>query len=361
LRHEQNKIVPVEESSMTATLSVIALLCSFLIATEAFAQRRGEGGLGPEAREIIDNMSREQRREFRALSRPERRAFIDKLTGNQSRGRAGERQPSSGVDGVENKTASVAQGVADLEGFIPANQISDAVRIMVGKNSRLHRAEAVEIQKARGGIETGLEPGFIGGGDCPRIDSETWAIDYSPKRPWPAIHKGIDIPQPRGTPVRAVADGTVIGKFRNENNRRGIEVVLRHRPDQTGLPFWTYSQYTHLLEMSPLPVGATVKMSQEIGKTSNTGKMGRRIRRDALHFAILYSARPEWSNDGMFVAPKEGYWMDPNAFYRAGPPYDSQSLAGLPDDKKKVPVPYIKADGSLVPPETKRIWPYRCG
>ena len=73
-------------------------------------------------------------------------------------------------------------------------------------------------------------------------------------------------------------------------------------------------------------------MGQEIGKTSNTGKMGRRLRRDALHFAILYSARPEWSHTGTFVAPKDGYWMDPNAFYRRDPPYDSQSLVSLPDD-----------------------------
>jgi hypothetical protein len=152
----------------------------------------------------------------------------------------------------------------------------------------------------------------------------------------------------------------VVGKFENEGNRKGIEVMLRHTPEQTGLPFWTYSQYTHLLEMSPLAVGAKVKMGQEIGKTSNTGKMGRRVRRDALHFAILYSTRPEWSNDRSIVTPKQGYWMDPNAFYRADPPYDSHSLAKLPGDRKKVRVPYIKADGSLVPANTKRIWPYPC-
>lgn len=250
--------------------------------------------------------------------------------------------------------------IENLEGFVPSDQISTEVRMMVGKNRRRDIANAVEIQKARGGVETGLEPSFIDGGDCPEIDSETWAIDYSHKRPWPAIHKGIDIPQRRGTPIRAVADGIVVGKFENEGNRKGIEVMLRHTPEQTGLPFWTYSQYTHLLEMSPLPIGATVKMGQEIGKTSNTGKMGRRVRRDALHFAILYSDRPEWSNDGRFVTPKDGYWMDPNAFYRAAPPYGSDALARLPAEQKKIPVPYMKADGSFLPRDTRRIWPYPC-
>ena len=112
--------------------------------------------------------------------------------------------------------------------------------------------------------------------------------------------------------------------------------------------------------MSPLSIGQTVKIGQKIGKTSNTGLMGRRIRRDALHFAILYSKQPEWSNDGVFVTPKGGYWMDPNAFYRLEPPYDSKSIRALPDKNKLVPVPYIKKDGSFVPKNTKRIWPYPC-
>ena len=101
-------------------------------------------------------------------------------------------------------------------------------------------------------------------------------------------------------------------------------------------------------------------MGDEIGKTANTGKMGKRVRRDALHFAILYSESPDWSNDGMVVTPKDGYFMDPNAFYRLIPPYDSQSLVNLPGDQKYVPVPYLKADGMRVPSHTKRIWPYVC-
>ncbi len=251
-----------------------------------------------------------------------------------------------------------------LAGFVRPGEIDDEIRKMVGKYTGKHKGgggrENVAIQKARGVIETQLYPDFIGGADCPQIDSEKWAIDYSHKRRRAALHKGIDIPQPRGTPIRAVADGTVVGRFMNEGNRKGIEVMLRHTPAQTGLPYWSYSQYTHLREMSPLPMGGLVKMGMEIGKTSNTGKMGRRVRRDALHFAILYSAHPEWSNDGAVVTPKDGYFMDPNAFYRLQPPYDSQALSRLPAGQKNIPVPYLKTDGSLVPPDTRRIWPYAC-
>ncbi|KRT54948.1 Peptidase family M23 [endosymbiont of Ridgeia piscesae] len=247
-----------------------------------------------------------------------------------------------------------------LDGFVSPSQINDEIRKMVGKYKDGGEADNVAIQKSRGVIETYLRPDFIDGGDCPEIDSERWAIDYSYKRKRPALHKGIDIHQPRGTPVRAIANGVVVGKFLNEFNRKGIEIILRHTPEQTGLPFWTYSQYTHLQEMPTLSIGTNVKMGDEIGKTANTGKMGRRVRRDALHFAVLYSKYPEWSNDGVVVTPKDGYFMDPNAFYRLDPPYESLSLAKLLGNQKWVPIPYMNADGILAPSDTKRIWPYVC-
>jgi len=247
-----------------------------------------------------------------------------------------------------------------LEGFVPSSEIDDDIRRLVGKYKGGGGRANVAIQKARGVIETHLVPTFIDGGNCPEIDSEQWAIDYSHKRKRAALHKGIDIPQPRGTPVRAIADGTVVGRFMNDGNKKGIEVMLRHTPAQTGLKFWTYSQYTHLREMSPLAIGTLVRMGDEIGKTSNTGKMGRRIRRDALHFAVLYSAHPEWSNDSVVVTPKAARFMDPNAFYRLQPPYDSETLKALPDAQKNTPVPYLKADGRAVPADTMRIWPYTC-
>ena len=266
---------------------------------------------------------------------------------------------STGSGGDGNISLQLAH-VEGLEGFVQPGEIDDEIRKMVGKYRGGGGAENVAVQKARGVIETGLYPDFIDGANCPEIDSEKWAIDYSRKRGTAALHKGVDIPQPRGTPIRAVADGVVVGRFMNDGRKDGIAVVLRHTPEQTGLTFWTYSQYTHLREMSPLPVGTPVKMGDEIGKTSNTGKMGKRERRDALHYAMYYSAHPEWSNDGEVVTPKDGYFMDPNAFYRLQPPHDSQSMLVLPSDQKNIPVPYMKTDGTFRPSGTKRIWPYPC-
>ncbi len=154
--------------------------------------------------------------------------------GRRSRGEAGREE-------VAKPDSSGTVAYEKLESFVQPSEISSDVRMMVGKSRRGARRNTVAIQKARGGIETSLQPAFIGGGACPEIDSEQWAIDYGHKRPWPAIHKSIDIPQPHGTPILAVSDGTAVGKFMNSGNRKGIEVLLRHTPAQTGLPFWTYS------------------------------------------------------------------------------------------------------------------------
>ena len=293
---------------------------------------------------------------FSAFQKPAMRLAKREKRNRRKSGRGKKKEDGGGGDVTTPEPCTECE---KLEGFVPPGEISDEIRLMVGK-TKGNQEKAVEIQAARGAIETGLEADFVNDGACMEIDSEQWAIDYSGKRPWKAIHKGVDIPQPVGTPIRAIAAGTVVGKFLNKGNRKGIEVMLRHTPEKTGLAFWTYSQYTHLKEMSPLAIGARVEMGQEIGKTSNTGKMGRRIRRDALHLAIVYSDRPEWSSDGRFVIPKDSYWMDPNAFYRLKAPYDSQSLAALSEDQKSVPTPYMKANGSFVPADTKRIWPYPC-
>lgn len=249
---------------------------------------------------------------------------------------------------------------AGLDGFVPPDAIDGDLYLMVGKARRSDKVRSVEIQEARGVVRTGLKPAFPDELSCPGIDTEGWAINYTGKRPWPARHKGVDIPQPRGTPILAVAAGTVIAMFENDGNRKGIEIALRHTPEQTGLPFWTYSQYTHLTEMPALVIGDAVAMGAEIGKTGNSGKMGRNIRRDALHFAILFSEVPSWSNDGRVFVPADGFFMDPVAFYRQEGPYVSAELAQLPSPDKSVPVAYLKTDGTPMPANARRIWPYPC-
>jgi len=50
-----------------------------------------------------------------------------------------------------------------------------------------------------------------------------------------------------GTPLLAIAAGEVIAS--GEGGRlEGFFIWLRHSPDDTDLPFWTYSKYQHLLK-----------------------------------------------------------------------------------------------------------------
>lgn len=226
---------------------------------------------------------------------------------------------------------------------------------------------------------TGSQPTFDNQFECRAID-EGWAIDYSAKRARETLHGGIDIPASRGTPIYAIADGTVVAMFDNHQSAVGVRIFIQHSPAQTGKPFWVYSEYAHLLELPPLMVGQSVKLGDEVGKTSNSGISGAEarakagggstrsrsrdsIRRDAIHFSIMYSDSADYAvlpMNGGFLVPVKGRWMDPVAIYRTNPPYDSDSLTALPDDKKLVPIPLIDNKGVVHPANSKLIWPYPC-
>lgn len=276
--------------------------------------------------------------------------------------------------------ASVCPARADktADDLIDRSRLPREVLSGIGRHPRADPQDA----RDRGMIETGLRPVFADGVTCRAID-EGWAIDYTRRRGREAMHGGIDIPAATGTPVLAVADGVVVAKLAGDNNPRGIEIWLRHAPEQTGRPFWIYTQYTHLLAIPPLALGERVRMGQEIGKTSNTGisnaearerhgdgrqspggkhsaAKSKKERRPALHFAVLYAAGPKFMRNDRVVIPLDGYWMDPNALYRSAPPYDSQRLKALPNREKAVPIPYITPDGKTFPQDTKLIWPYPC-
>ena len=222
---------------------------------------------------------------------------------------------------------------------------------------------------------TGTAPAFDERYACRHID-EAWAIDYGDKRSRAALHGGIDIPAPRGTPILAIADGEVVAMFDNHETAVGVRVFLQHAPEQTGKPFWIYSEYAHLLELPPLAIGQYVRRGDQVGKTSNTGISGAeararagdntarsRDRRNAIHFSIMYSDTSDYAifrKNGGYLIPVNGRWMDPVAVYRPAPPYASEALLVLPETEKRVPVPFQTEAGEVVPPTSKLIWPYAC-
>ena len=230
----------------------------------------------------------------------------------------------------------------------------------MGRGSDCTMKPAIE----RGLFETGLTPRFPDNAECRGID-ERWAISYTAKRLRESYHGGIDMPAPPGTPMIATADGTVIGKFLGENTPRGIEIVLRHSPQETGLPVWTYTQYTHFSELPKQEVGQRVGMGEVLGPTGNSGinvRTGRQseTRRPAIHFAVFFNTSGKYAVHRDKIIPAEGLWMDPNAMFRKKPPFDSKSLKALPRKKKKIPISVMFEDGTTYPANTKIVWPYTC-
>ncbi|ODB93224.1 hypothetical protein A3194_00530 [Candidatus Thiodiazotropha endoloripes] len=246
-------------------------------------------------------------------------------------------------------------------GSLPDNKTISAIR--------RSKFDDPQDLKEKGLIATGLYPVWPKGIACRGID-ETYAMDYSHKRPKQAYHGGIDLPAPFGTPILAVMSGEVFAIYdAHRSNPRGIEVVLRHTPEQSGLPLYLYSRYTHFDSLPRLTIGQAVAMGDVLGETGNTGVLGcelknrpcrGRTRRPALHFDILYSVRSEYYDTGSVLIPVDGYWMDPNALYRNSMPVDSDSMKALTKDRKGVSIAYTLEGGEVWPVDTKMIWPYAC-
>jgi murein DD-endopeptidase MepM/ murein hydrolase activator NlpD len=259
--------------------------------------------------------------------------------------------------GGDGKAAMAGGGL--LKGQVTADAVDHETRCAIGRG----RGCDIELSIKRGLFETGLRPAFPDNAKCRDID-ERWAINYSSKRERESYHGGIDMPAPFGTPIVAAAAGTVVGKYRDERGHRGIEIVLRHGPDDTGIPLWIYTQYAHFEEMPKQEIGQRVRMGEVLGPTGNSGRTpGQRSgkqRRPAIHFAVWYSSSPRYVALSTAIVPLDGYWMDPNALYRKTPPFDSRAMKALPAREKDVPISVMFDDGTLSPPATKIIWPYIC-
>ncbi|MDP6574234.1 MAG: M23 family metallopeptidase [Rhodospirillales bacterium] len=247
-----------------------------------------------------------------------------------------------------------------LEGQTTSAELDEETLCAIGRGRKCDIRLAIK----QGLFETGLSPRFPENLKCRGID-ERWAISYTHKRNRESYHGGIDMPAPFGTPMIAAAAGTVVGKYRGDRSYRGMEIILRHSPEDTGIPLWTYTQYAHFDEMPKLEVGQRVRMGEVLGPTGNSGKTPTRRkrgkqRRPAIHFAVWYSTSPRFVALRNKIIPVDGQWMDPNALFRKKLPLDSYSMKALPEAEKKVPISVMVEDGKVIPAETRIVWPYTC-
>jgi murein DD-endopeptidase MepM/ murein hydrolase activator NlpD len=259
--------------------------------------------------------------------------------------------------------AAAAKELGARDGLVAADALSRETLCGIGRGRRCDIAHAIAL----GLFETGLRPRFPDNAQCRDID-EQWAIDYSYKRPREAYHGGIDVPAPFGTPIIAAAAGTVVAVSASPDSFRGREIILRHTPDDTGIPLWIYTQYAHFDAAPEFKIGERVKMGQILGPTGNSGRRPRRAqrrgrdrqRRPAIHFAVWFSESSNYALRRNKIIPVRGRWMDPNALYRNKPPFDSAAMKALPRSAKNIPIPVMVESGEVFPANSKLIWPYTC-
>ncbi|UCM88429.1 M23 family metallopeptidase [Streptomyces marincola] len=128
--------------------------------------------------------------------------------------------------------------------------------------------------------------GFTSPVDAPpstayRVAGSSWSSGY---------HTGVDFAVSTGTPIKAVASGTVVTS--GSGGSYGNEIVIRHDDGH-------YSQYAHLSSLG-VSVGQTVAAGEQIGLAGSTGNSTG----PHLHFEVR-------------TGPGYGSDVDPLAYLRA--------------------------------------------
>lgn len=176
---------------------------------------------------------------------------------------------------------------------------------------------------------------------------------------WGVRHHGADIPAPDETQIIAIADGVVIAKYPGVVGFRGIEILLQHAPEDTGLLVWIYTAYSHFKRMPTIKIGQRVRMGEPLGPTGRTGVPGWK-REEHLHLGVYFSKSEKYVGLQHRFIPVEGHYADAVALMRRQMPLDSHSMRALPEKEKRVRIPYKLTTGEIIPPDTKIIWPYAC-
>ncbi len=222
-------------------------------------------------------------------------------------------------------------------------------------------------QQEEGGAirPSGLQPVFSAKVRCPGVASAFGAqtrYDGSPRPTWSfgGYHGGIDISLPEGTPLLALATGTVASKGEG-GMLEGIYLWLRHSPEDTGLAYWVYSKYQHLQSAPELAIDARVTTGQVVAHSGKTGTVGKYY--GAAGYPHLHLTTRKSSSGDVVVGSRGSTQganlFDPVTIYhetRAKP----EPVADSPLPEKGVFIPYVTADGRRWPPDTKVVWPVSC-
>lgn len=121
-------------------------------------------------------------------------------------------------------------------------------------------------------------------------------------------HRGVDFPQAAGTPIRAIADGTIA--LVEQTAELGWTVVVRHERTSSerlqGLKP-VFSGYCHMSTNPGLAKGHAVQRGAELGRVGVQGKNGTQAAGEHLHLTMSHAVRGYY----------EGEVFDPLPFIEA--------------------------------------------
>lgn len=225
---------------------------------------------------------------------------------------------------------------------------------------------SLEEMQTKGLVHTGLKPVYPTEATCLEVasffgDKTRYDGSFRTLRSNHGYHGGIDISVPIGTPIVAIADGTVV-QIAEAGRLVGIKITLQHAPEDTGLPIWTYSKYQHLDEHPKFEVGEKVKMGQIIGLSGRTGTTGGHYGYKGyphLHMNVYTGESDKFKIEGHKLKPKKMKYIDPLAFYFQKE-LDSNVIKNMPAEEKSFPIPFMDKNGKAIPSDTKVVWPFLC-
>ena len=145
----------------------------------------------------------------------------------------------------------------------------------------------------------------------------------------------------------------------------GNYIWLHFAPEATGLSVQVFACYQHLDASSPLEVGEKVSAGQPIGPSGNSGTTGGHFGSDRyphLHLNMLIESNSKYRSKGPNLKMKGKILFDPLGLFLLRPvnTLDNHHLRELPETKKTLSVSVKTADGLILPPRSKVVWPVAC-
>lgn len=201
---------------------------------------------------------------------------------------------------------------------------------------------------------SGLVPGFSPKAECTKIASaygSPYRYDGSrrPKFRYSGLHGGIDLTLEPGTPLLAIASGTLVHKAKGDQ-MEGIYLWLLHTPQDTGKPYFTLTKYQHLNAMPELNVGDKIETGQVIALSGATGTYGGHYGAKGyphLHLTTMQSPSGKFKiQSGKLVS--KAVLFDPLALFQEEP------------GQTQVPIAFKDCSGQIHPAGSKLVWPVNC-